>query len=151
MTSRLSKWLALARHEKLLFFEAWIVLFSVRLIYRAIPLQWLLRLAAGDPIPSRTRPPEPEVVSITRAIDRASAYVPQPTCLVRSLAACVLLRFAGLPHQLIIGVHKDEMGGLSAHAWVLSEGKVVSGGLPDLADYTPFPIGSETPRPLKAL
>jgi hypothetical protein len=46
---------------------------------------------------------------------------------------------------MIVGVHKSAAGDFSAHAWVVSQGQVVTGNLPDLANYTPLPIGSAIP------
>ena len=86
-----------------------------------------------------------EIERISRAINRASARVTHATCLTRGLAAVVLLRLAGLPYHMIVGVHKSAAGDFSAHAWVVSQGQVVTGNLPDLANYTPLPIGSAIP------
>lgn len=119
MASSLSRWLALTRHEKLLFIGAWAVLLSTRPIWKGVPFRWVWKVAGGAagrvPDASAIR----EIERIGQAIDRA-ARVPRSTCLTRSLAAAVLLRFAGLPQRLVTGVQKGSGGAFSAHAWMIS-------------------------------
>jgi hypothetical protein len=145
LASSLSKWLSLSGHERLLFLAAWMVLLSSRLVWRVVPLRWVWKLAGG----SAGRPPHPpasaDIERIRQAIDRASARVPGTTCLTRGFAAAILLRFAGRPHRMLIGVRKTGDSGFSAHAWVLSEGEIVTGNLPDLGSYIPLPLGAPIP------
>jgi hypothetical protein len=140
----LSRWLALSGHERLLFIEGWIVLFSARFVFRAIPFRWLWKLIGESEGPASTPASALEIARISQAIDRASARVPHATCLTRGLAAALLLRFAGHPYRLIVGVDNGA-GGFSAHAWVVSEGQVVTGNAPDLSSYTPLNIGAAIP------
>ena len=78
------------------------------------------------------------------AVGAASRYVPMSTCLTQALAAQVLLGGAKHPASVRIGVARAEGGRLRAHAWVESEGKVLIGGLEDLAHYAPLPsLGDE--------
>jgi len=51
------------------------------------------------------------------------------------MALQYLLRRDGHPALMHIGVNKDEMGKLKAHAWVESRGKVLIGGS-NLSSYT---------------
>jgi len=152
LASSLSKWFALSWHERLLFIGAWMVLISSKLVWRMIPLRWVWKLAGSSAGRSPHRPASGEIGRVRRAIDRASARVPGTTCLTRGFAAAILLRLAGLPHRLLIGVRKADDAGFSAHAWVLSEGQIVTGHLPDLGSYIPLPLGApipplrETPR-----
>ena len=78
------------------------------------------------------------------AVRAASRYVPMSTCLTQALATQVLLGRADRPASVRIGVARDRGGRLRAHAWVESQGKVLIGGLEDLAHYAPFPpLGDE--------
>jgi hypothetical protein len=78
------------------------------------------------------------------AVGAASRCVPMSTCLIQALAAQVLLGGAKHPASVCIGVTRGEGGRLQAHAWVESEGKVLIGGLEDLAHYAPLPpLGDE--------
>ncbi len=66
--------------------------------------------------------------------------MPRATCLPQALAAEALLRRAGHPADLRIGVAKTGPGRLLAHAWVECRGRVIVGDLPErLADYAPLP------------
>jgi hypothetical protein len=76
---------------------------------------------------------------IAWAIAAASSCVPATSCLVRALAAQVLLTRRGYPARLRIGVAKGDGGRLEAHAWVEGPGSVVSGGLPDHMRYVALP------------
>jgi hypothetical protein len=74
------------------------------------------------------------------AMSKAQRVVPQATCLPQALAAEALLTRSGLPAQLQIGVKKTPSGKLTAHAWVVSDGRIVVGDLGrELATYTPLP------------
>lgn len=62
------------------------------------------------------------------AVGVVSRYVPRATCLTQALAAQALLTQAGFPSQVEIGVAKDDLQHLRAHAWVVYQGQVVLGG-----------------------
>jgi len=145
MASSWSRWRALTRHEQALFTKAWILLVSARLMWNLVPFRWIWKVAGGVATPPTSPLATREIDNIRRAIERASARVRGATCLTRGLAAAILLRFARLPHQLLIGVWKSGEEGFSAHAWVVSEEKIVVGNLPDLARYIPLPIGAAIP------
>ena len=75
-------------------------------------------------------------VRIGWAVDVASRHVlGTSTCLPRALAAAVLLKRAGLPAQVRVGVARGEDGSPEAHAWVECGGQVVIGGS-ELERYT---------------
>jgi len=74
---------------------------------------------------------------IAWAVKAASRYVPAANCLPRALATQTMLRQRGYPARIYIGLAKAEAGQLEAHAWVESEGKILMGGLQDLARYAP--------------
>jgi len=59
-------------------------------------------------------------------VDRSLRRLPGPwrhTCLKRSAVLFYLLRHAGRPVQLCIGVRRDDEGRLTAHAWLTREGQ----------------------------
>ncbi len=64
-----------------------------------------------------------------------SRYIPKATCLAQAITTQLLLQQAGHQACLHIGVTEAEEGGLKAHAWVESQGKVLIGGI-DLNQYT---------------
>jgi hypothetical protein len=70
-------------------------------------------------------PADPErVARICHCVDAASRfYFKRTWCLQRSMAATLLLRLAGQPADLVIGVRRLPF---LAHAWVEVEGRVVN-------------------------
>lgn len=77
---------------------------------------------------------------IAWAVTTTSLYVRRATCLTRALAANVLLQQHGHPSLLRIGVAKNELERLEAHAWVESQEKIILGGTSkDVSHYRPFP------------
>lgn len=77
-------------------------------------------------------------VSVERAawaVGVVSNYVPSATCLTQALATVVLARRYGQEALLRIGVVRTDVGGLLAHAWVESEGRILIGGQQDLERF----------------
>jgi hypothetical protein len=72
-------------------------------------------------------PPPGEADRIAWSVGSAARFVPKATCLTQALAGEVLLRRAGYPAEVKIGVAKDPAGKLEAHAWIESGGRVVIG------------------------
>ena len=75
-------------------------------------------------------------------VDEFLSRLPRPwtrTCLRRASVLYYLLRSAGRPVDLCIGVRRDERGELLAHAWLLHEGGLYlepAGTTEVVADYT---------------
>jgi len=92
----------------------------------------LTRLARPQSTPSVAGRVAPE--RIAWAVTTASRYAFKPTCLVRAITAQLLLRRAGHPAELYIGVSKEENGRFRAHAWVEGSGSVIIGGS-ELEEY----------------
>jgi hypothetical protein len=65
--------------------------------------------------------------------------LPDRPCLTQALALMLLLRRHGYPAELRIGVRPCDDARLDAHAWIESEGRVLIGRIPDLAEYAPLP------------
>lgn len=82
-----------------------------------------------------TTPDRTVAERIVRAVDRAAGCGPgllRPSCLPRSMTLWWLLRRAGLPADLRIGVRRAA-DRLEAHAWVELEARVL-GDQPDVQD-----------------
>jgi Transglutaminase-like superfamily len=70
-------------------------------------------------------------------IRNAARVVPEATCFVQALAAQFLLARSGTPSQIRIGVAAGPGGEFVAHAWLLTDGRVVVGGsASELRRYT---------------
>jgi hypothetical protein len=63
----------------------------------------------------------------SRAIDRATRVLIGSRCLAQGVAGQCLLRREGRAATLTLGVHLDESRRLQAHAWLESEGIIVTG------------------------
>lgn len=103
---------------------------------------WVLPFPVGRRLlVGKRRTAEPTVTrdQIRWAMGHAQRVIPRATCLPQALAAEALLTRGGLAADLKIGVMKTSSGGLTAHAWVESEGRIVVGDLPDLNSYTRLP------------
>ena len=82
------------------------------------------------------------VARLTWAIEVASKKMPGATCLCRALALQRLLSRNGHESELRIGVEKND-NQFGAHAWLVSDGQVVIGGL-QLEKYELLPAWRTT-------
>lgn len=121
-----------------------------------LPLAWRLRATAAVVIVppllyfisfsrlagwlggSGNRPVDPNLddASLARWVDRLLRHLPNPwkrTCLKRAAVLYHLLRRAGRPVELWIGVHKASQSPVGAHAWL------VRGGEPYLEHHPEHP------------
>lgn len=74
--------------------------------------------------------------NVCNAVDLASVYYfHRVHCLQSAAAAVCLLRFHGIPADLVIGVQRLPF---EAHAWIESDGQVVMHDRPTLALYQPI-------------
>ena len=71
-------------------------------------------------------PKEPSVEAIVNAVRACRRYVPYASCLTQAIAAKTMLRRAGYPSTIKIGVVKHD-GDFLAHAWLEIDGKIVLG------------------------
>ena len=148
----LRKFLCLPTVERWLLIKATLLLEATKLGMRLLPfrtLRRLMSLVADAPI----RPQYAEHSSAERvvwAVEVASRHTPGvKTCLAQALATQVLLARRGYPTFVHIGVVRGEQERFEAHAWVVSEGKIVIGGS-ELGRYTPLAIlGVEGPEKLR--
>jgi len=106
----------------------------VRLALRVLPfgkLRDLVELMARKPTAA---PDRAYACAVRRAVDRAERSIPGSACLAQALTAELLLRRAGQPACVSIGVAPDGKP-LDAHAWVESAGILVTGDRADLQKY----------------
>jgi len=137
---RLGRFLSLSAPDRRLLVEAALFLGAIRIGLRLLPFPTLWRLLdrarwAAMVSPSRLQPDR-----IIWALNVASPYVlgVRP-CLAQALAAQLLLVRRGLPARLSLGVAKGDRGQVRAHAWMETDGKIVTGGsLQEVARYTPL-------------
>lgn len=83
--------------------------------------RWVAR--RGVPSPDATVDDD----SLAEWVDRVLQRMPPPwrkTCLKRAIVLQSLLRRAGRPAELRIGVRRDEAGNLAAHAWLARDDRI---------------------------
>src|SRR5690349_8107777 len=136
----LRRFLRLPGRDRTLLVRTALLLAVARVALWVLPFGVVRRLLT----PARAARPQADPGLSTERIAWAIAHthrlVPYGNCLPQALAAEALLMRAGHPVDLRIGVVKTERGGLRAHAWVESAGRVVVGDLTQGLDgYTPLP------------
>ncbi len=136
--SRLRRLLALPVAERRLLVRAVVVVGAVRLGLWVLPFGVLRRLLARASA-GRGGGTTWSATQTAWAVAVASRHVPRGnTCLVQALAAAFLLVRSGHPARVRIGVSRNDGQRVQAHAWVESEGAVVSGEW-GVEHYLPLP------------
>jgi hypothetical protein len=140
---RLTKFLALPAEDRRALEVSLALICVVRLSLWILPFRWL-RAAVGrvsSPPDGKPEPTPGEAERTVQAIERAARSVPGATCLTQALAAEILLRRAGHPTAIHVGVAKTSSGELAAHAWIEAYGRILLGDH-DLDHFTPLhPVG----------
>ena len=126
----------------------------------AVALPPLVHLASLERITgwieARPRAAAPDATvddaALAEWVDRMLTRLPPPwrkTCLKRALVLHYLLRRAGRPATLVIGVRRDEHDALAAHAWLAHEDTpYLETGTDQVASYrvlTAFPSSLREP------
>ena len=142
----LRRFLRLSRSDQRLLFTSTILLCAIRLGLWLIPFHVLRRFLG-----KLTRAPrklsgtdEATVRRIVWAVSALGERVPG-SCLTQALATQVMLRRRGHSANLRIGVALNEKG-LSAHAWLEDQGKIIIGGSQSITRFAPLPPLKEEPR-----
>ena len=113
----------------------WIMPFST--FYRFLDTRYAESTERNGLVRDSDRTPE----KIGSLVSGGSRIVPYATCLVRASVAYVYLRRAGYPADLKIGVRRSVSDEFLAHAWVVSDGLDVIGGI-EAQDFVSFPLNT---------
>lgn len=126
--NRVGKFFALGGADRALVLRAAVALGFVRLAIVVIGFKRLRDRIEGTRL-SRTRVERSAAPDrIAWAVQAAGTAIPGGrNCLMRALATELLMRRAGYPCELRIGVSNSEPAGFKAHAWLESEGKILIG------------------------
>jgi hypothetical protein len=120
---RLYRFALLPYGQKKLLSQSLLLVLAVRIGLWALPFTTLDRLLNRIcPVADNTA----DWVAVRRVagcVRISSRFVPYATCLTQALATRVLLRMAGQPSDLKIGVEKDENEEFGAHAWIEVDGR----------------------------
>lgn len=135
---KLIRFAGLSSGERRLLVEALVVTVGVRVSLWLAPFRVLLarmdRFARsqGNKRPKSLRPER-----IVWAVQTASRYVPQSTCVVQALTLQIILGRYGRPSRVQIGVAKGDGQPLEAHAWIEIDGQDLLGGA-EVERYRPL-------------
>ena len=134
---RIRRFLALSVRDKLLVLRCVPIVAAVRLGLSLLSYKTIKRWIRFD---REVRPaPTEELRRLAWGIRNAARLVPRASCLTQALAAQFLLARSGYRSQIRVGVVKDAEGRFCAHAWLISDDRVVVGGSRrDLQRYTPL-------------
>ena len=143
MLRRVRRLFTLPSGERALALQALGTLSVVRLMLWVLPFRQV-RTVVDRWASSATADPDLALAqAVRRAVDRAARTLSGSDCLPQALTAELLLRRAGLPARVSIGVASDGQL-LSAHAWVESAGFLVTGDSTDIDKYRTLVVyGSE--------
>lgn len=120
------RWAALPPGDRGLLFRALVTLVRVRLT-RAMPVERLGVVEVGSSARASRAIPDPR--RIAWAVRAAGRFLPGgQRCLVQSVAVQSMLRRSRLPGRVRIGFRRETDGRLRGHAWVESQGAVLTGG-----------------------
>jgi hypothetical protein len=120
------RFLAISASDKLLLLRCVSVVAAIRLGLSLLSYRTLVRWL---PKSSGTPPKDDdELRRVAWGVRNASRIIPRASCLTQALAAQFLLARSGRRSHIRIGVAKDTEGRFLAHAWLISDGRVVIGG-----------------------
>jgi hypothetical protein len=125
---RIRKFFNLSSSEQRLLIKAWILLGLIRLGLELFPFSTLRKLLDRLRIKLGSLKKEFSEEQLVWSVTVVSRYIPKATCLAQALTAQFLLQQAGHQACLHIGVEGAEEGGIKAHAWVESQGRILIGG-----------------------
>lgn len=146
MWKRLRSFVALPASERQLALRATGILALVRL---ALTLLSFARIRALADRLGRTPAAPADAAfarAVRRAVDRGARTIPGSACLAQALTAELMLRRAGRPVRVSIGVAPDGQP-LDAHAWTESAGIVVTGESETLHNYRTLVVFGENVLP----
>jgi hypothetical protein len=132
---RVHKFFNLSSSEQRLLIKAWILLGVIRLGMELFPFSTLRKLLDRLRFLMGGFEKEFSEEQLVWSITVASRYIPKATCLAQALTTQLFLQQAGHQACLHIGVSEAEDGGIKAHAWVESQGRILIGGF-DINKYT---------------
>lgn len=118
----LDKFLSLSSREKLLLFEAAILLVVSSLSVRMIPFRHICRFLQRHPLgPGQRGVDEDELARIQLSLSRAAKLgAKHNLCLCQSISKFIMLRRRGIPVVMVAGARLADSS-MQAHAWVCSD------------------------------
>jgi len=115
-----------------MYLETCVALILAKVVLRLFPFRWVTRSLAIQVQPQRGKVPDQihdDLRDWARALNACARHLPfSATCLVQAVAGSMLLKLRRRNIAIWIGVKKSPDGTLAAHAWLLCDDRVVTGG-----------------------
>jgi hypothetical protein len=122
------KFIRLPYAEQRLVIGAALAVAATRLMLWTLPFRAVRRIVARFEGSRTTGLERPSADRITWAVAVTGRFIPGgDNCLVKAIAAELMLSRFGYPSELKFGVGKSASGDFEAHAWLESEGRVMIG------------------------
>jgi Transglutaminase-like superfamily len=125
--------------------RASVAVVGFRVALSTLPFRWVRSIGERTARPRRGPRGRRGRDDLSWAVAAASRRVPRATCLTQALALQTLLAREGYESDLHIGVARSGDGGLEAHAWLESDGRIVIGG-GGVERFTPLASLGLSPR-----
>ena len=135
--SYLAKFFRFSIAEQRLLLEAVMLLGLARLAIIALPFRWIAPVlgerhranSLDAPAANSGKITALPVSRVAWAIWLTGRYTPwRSNCLAKAVAGRLMLRRRGIGSTLYFGMAKDEEGKFEAHAWLSSDGVILTGG-----------------------
>jgi hypothetical protein len=120
MLRKVHRFLALPVRDQILLFRAFGLVVMIRIALRMLPFGWIQDSIVGKPRSRSYAADEPP--RIIWAVTTSARYVKGARCLCKAFAAHWLMRSAGTPSEMKIGLARDEDGQIKGHAWLEADG-----------------------------
>lgn len=131
----------LPARERSVLLEAALLVPLVHTLQRTLPFRrWRRLLTRSTPPRAPSFAVAPTPAEIAQAVERARRGVPGIyKCLPTAYAGHLLLHHHGYTSTIQVGVSRDAKGEVEAHAWLVCDGRILIGDLPDLDRFVPLP------------
>lgn len=132
--SQIGKFLRLPFSDKFLILETVTLLGFARFLVLALPFKQVAKLLFTNQDLSRIdseikSSPDPKVIRVAWAVRRMSSYTPwKSNCLAKVIAGYFMLKRRRISSSIYFGMTKNNKGEFAAHAWLSSNGKIITGG-----------------------
>ncbi|AFZ02150.1 lasso peptide biosynthesis B2 protein [Calothrix sp. PCC 6303] len=139
---KLRYFLRMRSRDRILLLMTFILMGTIRLGLWLLPFRVLIKLHTKtmhllQKVPNST---QVSLAHIIAYVNLSTRYMPGGAkCLARALTTQVLMHRYNHLGELRIGVSKNTVGSIEAHAWIEHQGQIIIGNLEDLPRFIPLP------------
>lgn len=123
---------AMTWRQRWMHLAACAALLTAKTLLIALPFRWVIRLLGIHLQSQPSGPPDHRHQQLQpwgQVLKACARRLPfSATCLVQAVAGAMILKVKRRPMAILIGVQKTPDGHVTAHAWLLCDGEVVTGG-----------------------